>query len=162
MNLGDNAKTVRSRMIEEGIERRRDPRTQAYIPITLKMEGADEGTPAHLLDLSNSGAAVLTTAYDSPELGEYLDLIFDYPTKNEDGEPGVSRRETGLIVHIRTPERGVTRLGIRFLQHRSIGSDLFDPMQVLSGHRGTIVTKPTENRWAAGVENHDQPALALN
>ena len=150
-------------MIEEGIERRRDPRTQAYIPITLKMEGTGEDTPAHLLDLSTSGAAVLTTAYDSPKLGEYLDLIFETPTNNEDGQPGVSRRETGLIVHIRNPERGVTRLGIRFLQHRSIGSDLFDPIEVLSGHRGNTVSKPTENRWAAGDTNtHDKPALVLN
>jgi len=148
-------------MIEEGIERRRDPRTQAYIPITLKMEGAGEDTPAHLLDLSNSGAAVLTTAYDAPALGDYLDLIFETPPNNEDGDAGVSRRETGLIVHIRNPERGVTRLGIRFLQHRGIGSDLFDPIEVLSGHRGTIASQPVENRWAA-AESEGQPALALN
>ena len=150
-------------MIEEGIERRRDPRTQAYIPITLKMEGAGEDTPAHLLDLSTSGAAVLTTAYDAPKLGEYLDLIFEAPTNNEDGEPGVSRRETGLIMHIRNPERGVTRLGIRFLQHRSIGSDLFDPIEILSSHRGNTTPEPTENRWAApGADSHNQLALALN
>lgn len=150
-------------MIEEGIERRRDPRTRAYIPITLKMEGADKDTPAHLLDLSNSGAAVLTTAYDAPRLGEYLDLIFDTPANNEDGRPSVSRRETGLIVHIRNPERGVTRLGIRFLQHRDINCDLFDPIETLTNHRGFIAAKPTENRWAAaGADNQNQPALSLN
>ncbi len=150
-------------MIEEGIERRRDPRTQAYIPITLKMEGAHEDTPAHLLDLSTSGAAVLTTAYDAPKLGEYLDLIFETPTNNEDGQPRVSRRETGLIMHVRNPERGVTRLGIRFLQHRSIGSDLFDPIEILSSQRESITPKQTEDRWAAADTNtHDKPALALN
>jgi len=150
-------------MIEQGIERRSDPRTRAYIPITLKMEGADEDTPAHLLDLSNSGAAVLTTAYDAPRLGEYLDLIFDSPANDEDGEPSLSRRETGLVVHIRNPERGVTRLGIRFLQHRDVNSGLFDPIETLSNYRGFIAAKPTENRWAAaGANSQNQPALTLN
>jgi len=151
-------------MIHEGIERRRDPRTQAYLPITLHFEGVDEAAPAHLLDLSSGGAAVLTTAYDAPYIGQYLDLLFETLPNGDDDSPGIRRRETGIVVHLHDAEQGVSRLGIRFIQHRGIESDLFDPIEVLSDHRRYQPLKPSSNRWATArnFERLKPPAPALN
>ena len=131
----------------DGIERRTDSRTQAFVPITMCCEGTNDDMPAHLLDLSSSGAAVLTTAYDAPEIGQYLDLHFKLRRNDEDGEDPEDHRETGLVVNTRNPERGMTRLGIRFVRHRAVGADLFDPHQMLSDHRKFLPTDGVNDRW---------------
>jgi hypothetical protein len=128
------------------LERRRDPRTQAFVPVTVRCHDLDEETPAHLLDLSNSGAGILATAYHAPAVGQYLDLRFEAP--NNDGASDTSTRyETGIVVNSATPERGIARLGIRFLQHRRIGSGLFDPNDTLSGYRKRLPTEEQGRRW---------------
>lgn len=136
-------------MVRDPLERRRDPRTPAHLPIMLKLEGITEQTPGHLVNLSRSGAALLTTSYNSPELGQYLDLTFTAGKQNnEDGELTEERRETAVVVNVAEPERGITRIGVRFVQHHGFGAGMFDPIDVLSDHRRT---SPAEglatNRW---------------
>ncbi|MCG8408214.1 MAG: PilZ domain-containing protein [Phycisphaerales bacterium] len=148
----------------DGIERRQDPRTEAFVPVTFSAEGVEEETPAHLLDLSSGGAAVLTTAYDAPLLGQYLDLNFEFPQNNEDGEIPIRRSETGLVVNVRNQESGVTRLGIRFLQSRGMSADLFDPREILSNHRKSQPVESLGRRWETarifGIFN--QPFATVN
>lgn len=138
-------------MKTDGIERRLDPRTQAFIPITIRSEGVEKESSAHLLDLSSGGAAVLATTYDAPLLGQYVDLYFEIPENNEDGEELTPRCETGLVVNVRDQKRGVTRLGIRFLQHRGMNAGLFDPHEVLSGHRKSQPVESCGGRWNADL-----------
>ncbi len=134
-------------MSASGIERRRDPRTQSYVPISLRREGVGTETPAHLLDLSTGGAALLTTAYDAPGVGEHIDIRFQLAANNEDGNEPEERRETGIVMNARTPDRGVSRIGIRFIQHRSLDIDLFDPLDVLSDHRKCVSGGGSSSRW---------------
>ncbi len=134
-------------MSTSGIERRRDPRTQSFLPISLRREGGSEETAAHLLDLSTSGAALMTTAYDAPGVGEHIDVRFELTTNNEDGDEPEQRSETGIVMNARTPSRGVTRIGIRFIQHRSTDADAFDPLDVLSDHRKCASSSGTTPRW---------------
>jgi c-di-GMP-binding flagellar brake protein YcgR len=134
-------------MSASGIERRRDPRTQSYVPISLRREGASEETPAHLLDLSTGGAALLTTAYDAPGVGEHIDVRFQLAANNEDGDEPEERSETGIVMNTRTPDRGVSRIGIRFVQHRSMDADVFDPLDVLSDHRRCVSNAGDSSRW---------------
>ncbi len=128
------------------LERRRDPRTQAFVPITLQYHDADEETPAHLLDLSCGGAGVLTTAYNAPSMGQYLELKFEKPT-NEGGTESSPRQETGIVVQVKKPERGIARVSIRFLQHRGIDCDLFDPNDILTEYRRTLPPEERNRRW---------------
>lgn len=128
------------------LERRTNPRTQAFVPVTLRCHDQDEDTPAHLLDLSNGGAGILATAYNAPAVGQYLDLRFETPN-NDGASDSAPRYETGIVVNSATPERGIARLGIRFLQHRGIGSGLFDPDNTLSDYRKSLPTGEQGRRW---------------
>ncbi|MBK8269984.1 MAG: PilZ domain-containing protein [Planctomycetes bacterium] len=134
-------------MIRDPLERRRDPRTQAHLPIMFRIEGDGEITPAHLVDLSAGGAALVTTAYNAPIMGQYLELQFESANNNEDGDPVEVRNETALVVNMRTPERGISRLGVRFVQKHGLGSDMFDPRDVLSDHRKISDTEVKVDRW---------------
>jgi len=146
------------------IERRRDPRTQAYVPITLSHEEAGGQTPAHLLDLSTGGAAILTTAYDSPTLGQHIDLHFVYPHNEEDGDHQEIRRETGIVVNLGNPEHGVARIGVRFIQQRSTGADLMHPLDFLNDHRHQTSSENIDDRWntARHFDPAQQTAAATN
>ncbi|MBN2561407.1 MAG: PilZ domain-containing protein [Phycisphaerae bacterium] len=135
----------------ELLERRTDPRTQAYVPVTLRLHDREEDTPAELLDLSCGGAGILTTAYNAPSIGEYLDLRFEVPS-SDGGSETDSRLETGIVVNVGTPERGIARVGVRFLQHPRIGSDLFDPNDVLSGYRKSLPLERQGRRWGTERE----------
>lgn len=148
----------------ETIERRRDPRTQAYVPITLSSEDAVGETPAHLLDLSSGGAAILTTAYDAPSIGRHVDLHFVYPHNNEDGDHQEIRRETGVVVNLGNPEQGVARIGVRFIQQRGTGADLIHPLDLLSDHRHHSPHADLEDRWhtARHFDPLQQTASAAN
>lgn len=130
----------------DSLERRRDPRTQAFLPITVRRADGDETAPAHLTDLSYGGAGVLTTAYNAPALGEYVELEFE--TVNTDGgSESQTRRETGIVVNCSRHEREIRRVGVRFLQHPDIGCGLFDPKDLLSSHRKMVETRTTASRW---------------
>ncbi len=134
-------------MVRDPLERRTDPRTPAHLPIMLRVEGVPEATPAHLVNLSHGGAALLTTSYNSPELGQYLDLSFSPKTNDEDGEPAESRNETAVVVNMAEPERGITRIGVRFIQRHGFGANMFDPIDVLSHHRRSAPSETIVNRW---------------
>jgi hypothetical protein len=116
------------------LERRQDRRTQAYVPITMRSEGGGDETPAHLIDLSAGGAGILTTSSNAPFVGQHLELLFEVPTNNEDADSRM-RRESAIVVNLRQPERGVTRVGLRFIQNHGFGASLFDPILTLSDHR---------------------------
>ena len=116
------------------LERRRDPRTPAYVPITLQYHDADTPTPGHLMDLSTGGAGIATTVQNAPALGQFVDLQFQTPNTDGGSETRM-RRETGIVVNISKPERGIARVGVRFLQYPDLGSQPFDPKTILSWHR---------------------------
>ncbi len=128
------------------LERRRDPRTQAFVPITLRRTESNEPASAHLTDISYGGAGILTTAYNAPALGEYIDIGLESPNR-DGGSVASPRRETGIVVNSRRHEREVRRLGIRFLQHPNMGCDLFDPKDLLCNHRKMVLPKTTASRW---------------
>jgi hypothetical protein len=132
------------------LERRTDPRTQAFVPVTLCCQDTGQDTPAHLLDLSCGGAGVLITAYNAPALGQYVDLRFDMPG-GRGGLESDSRLETGIVVNARSPERGIARIGIRFLQHRDVSGDLFDPREILTAYRQRVPAQEQGNRWQTAL-----------
>ncbi len=135
-------------------ERRRDPRTQTFVPITMHCESTSQPTPAHLIDLSFGGAGVQMTAYNAPALGEYIDLEFETPNNDGGAESG-RRRETGIIVNSAREEQGVKRVGIRFVQHPDIDCGLFDPIDLLSSHRKFTGSPTKQNRWET-AKNFDK------
>ena len=128
------------------LERRRDPRTQTFVPITLHYDGDDDTTPAHLVDLSCGGAACLTTAQNSPLLGQYVDLQFDR-LSTDGGTESLLHRESGVVVNMGRPERGIVRIGIRFIHRPHNDRGLFDPIDALTSHRKSWDTKGYGSRW---------------
>jgi c-di-GMP-binding flagellar brake protein YcgR len=147
------------------IERRAEPRTQAFVPVTLTCHDTGEEMPAHLLDLSCGGAGALMTAYNTPAIGQYLDVRFDQQgsrsLRNTDGGTESSiRQETGIVVNVRDPEQGIVRIGIRFLQHHDINQDLFDPREILTNYRKHVPICEQGSRWetARGFQGVGSPA----
>lgn len=128
------------------IERRQDHRTNTFTPISLLVEGHEAETPAHLLDLSATGAAVLMTARSAPVLGEHLSVHFETPN-NDGGAETTHRIETGIVVNSSMPERGIRRVGIRFLRTPDIGSGLFNPTDLLSSHRKSMDKSCFSGKW---------------
>lgn len=128
------------------LERRRDPRTHAFVPITVNYQDRDDCTPAHLLDLSAGGAGLLSTSYNAPKLGDFLDINFE-GINTDGGTEAVGRRELGVVVNVRNPERGITRIGVRFIQHPDIDAQLFDPIDTLTNHRNSPPTPDPLHRW---------------
>lgn len=147
-------------MKPDSIERRRDPRTKAGVPILLRQDGEFNDMQAHLLDLSSSGAAVLAAAFDAPMLGQYLNLTFHMPVNNEDGRAPSSREESGVIVNTRREQHGLTRLGVRFVHRGGLGAGLIDPREMLTNHRHYDFSQPTADRWNIEYESRleRQPA----
>ena len=128
------------------LERRRDPRTQTFVPITLRRADSDETMPAHLLDLSYGGAGVLATAYNAPSVGEYIDLEFETPN-TDGGTESMTRRETGIVVNSARHEREIRRIGVRFVQHPDMHCGLFDPHDLLANHRKMVGPRTKTSRW---------------
>ncbi len=141
------------------LERRQDPRTHTFIPIALLIDGQDEETPAHLLDLSATGAAILSTSSNAPELGEHLNMHFERPN-NDGGSEDKHRIETGIVVNCSSPERGVRRVGVRFFKPPDISSGLFDPTELLSSHRKSKDQIGHTNRWQTARNFQTHPAGA--
>ncbi len=128
------------------LERRRDPRTQTFVPISILYDGEEDATPAHLVDLSCGGAACLTTSKNSPVIGQFVDLQFESSTSD-----GVSEtffhRESGIVVNMGRPERGIVRIGIQFIHRPQSDRGLFDPIDALALHRKSWDTKHYGSRW---------------
>jgi hypothetical protein len=139
-------------MLERLLERRREPRKATYVPIFLQLRSGGDPIPAHLMDLSISGAAVVTTDQNAPMLGQHLNVEIDVPT-NDGSTESRGRREAGVVVNSGGPRRGVTRIGIRFLNAPDVGCDLSDPFDWLTGHCPPAKTDFSGGRW------DDEPAL---
>lgn len=138
------------------LERRDDPRIQSFLPVTLLVEGSEQETPAQLLDLSIGGAAILTTAYNAPELGHQLNLFFDSPN-NDGGSEKSQRRENCVVVNSSSPERGIRRVGVRFYQRPDLPLIPPDPSDSLSGHRMTGDAVRPSRSWST-ARNFRTPA----
>lgn len=151
-------------MDQSMLERRRDPRTLTFLPISIRTSESDEPKPAQLSDLSFGGAGVLTTAYNAPMMGDYVDLEFETPM--EDGViDNEKRREVGIVVNMSAHERGTRRIGVRFIQHPGMGCGLFDPTDLLTSHRQFVESSKLENsRWetARGFGNVAPVATGAN
>lgn len=133
-------------MTQSYLERRVDPRTNAFVQIRVRYHDCDDDTPAQLLDLSSGGAGLLTTSYNAPGIGDHLDINFE-DGNTDGGSESEPRSEIGVVVNLGTPERGVTRIGIRFIQHPDLGCGPMDPIDLLNNHRRNRDTQKTPHRW---------------
>jgi c-di-GMP-binding flagellar brake protein YcgR len=129
------------------LERRSHPRTQAYVPITFRPTHLDEEIPAHLLDLSCAGAALAMTAGNAPDLGEFMYVRFETPT-NDGASESLPREELALVVNIRRPERGIARIGVRFIHTIDAGNEGLRPQDLLSDQRTWKKTSGRSDRWS--------------
>jgi len=147
------------------LERRRDPRTQTFVPIALQYDGDEAMTPAHLVDLSCGGAACLMTPMNSPHVGQFVELQFE-ASNNDGGSEALPHRESGVVVNIGWPERGVVRIGVQFIRRPHLDRGLFDPIDALALHRKSWDTKKYGSRWTtarhfnkSGVASRDSAVL---
>lgn len=129
------------------LERRAHPRTQAYVPITFRPTQADSEMPAHLLDLSCAGAALATTTGNAPDLGDFMYVRFESPTSDGASE-SMPREELALVVNIRRPERGVARVGVRFIHTIDSNSRGVRPQDLISDQRTWKKTSGKSDRWS--------------
>jgi hypothetical protein len=129
------------------LERRAYPRRHADLPITLRCDGADRVLPAHLLDYSRGGAAVLTTANNAPELGHYVHLQFETPT-NDGAAEGRPREELAVVINVRRPEREVVRIGVRFVHRLEFGSRPVTPQDFVDDHFTRCESALSGDRWS--------------
>lgn len=95
----------------------------------MAVNGIASELPGQLVDLSGSGIGILTTDKNAPILGEHIDLSYVDRRTDEDGS--AECRQKGIVVNIRHPERGVSRVGIRFFQGNGDGCLLGAPDDVL-------------------------------
>jgi|GEM_PF-2437667 len=147
------------------IERRRETRVRAEAPIQFCVDGFDGVSPGQLIDLSHSGAGLMTTNGNAPGIGERVQIEFQYPLNNEDMPE--TRVETGLVCSVRHPQRDVSRVGIRFLQTNGEGCLSDEPVDGLD-NRSDVPTFQDDDglfgntsRWA-GVEAKDQELATVN
>jgi hypothetical protein len=126
------------------LERRRDHRKTAYTPVTFREYDSSEFTPAHLIDVSLGGAGLLTTESNAPVLGQQIDIQFETVTE-EGGTETQIRRQAGVVVNTRHPQRGITRIGVRFIHRSESGGNLFAPRELLSNERRPFIN--TTSRW---------------
>jgi hypothetical protein len=129
------------------LERRAHPRRHADHPLTLRYDGADQAVPAHLLDISCAGAALLTTSHNAPELGQYLHLQFETPT-NDGAVEGRPREELAVVINIRRPEREVIRVGVRFIHRLELGTSPPAPQGLIDDYLTTDKSGLTGDRWS--------------
>ena len=148
-------------MRPDTLERRRDPRTQASVPVRLFMHEREDLLAAHLVDLSPGGAGLLTSRAMQAEIGQYVDVIFERP----DGEvefgataasragdaaqsaPRKPRRQTGIIVNLRGHDDDQCRIGVRFMEVGESGCELIDPIDTLSDYRSGLSVADPIRRW---------------
>ena len=128
----------------KALERRVDHRTPTYLPITFQMDDQGEFVPAHLVDFSATGAGLLTTERNAPALGQFIDLNFDL---GDHEDRSLYRNETGLVVNVASPQRGVSRLGIKFLSRSDLRPGAGDPQKLMSSKRPIRGLVPSINQW---------------
>ena len=126
------------------LERRRDHRKTAYTPITFRERDTGEFIPAHLVDVSLGGAGLLTTDQNAPLLGQHIDLQFETVTA-EGGTETRIQRQVGVVVNTRNPQRGITRVGIRFIYRPEFGMQFNPPRGPLTDKQRPFFN--TTSRW---------------
>lgn len=145
-------------MRPDTLERRRDPRTQASVPVRLFMHEREDLLAAHLVDLSPGGAGLLTPRTMQAEIGQYVDVIFERPdAEGEFGAVGAAdtgrsakrkpRRQTGIIVNLRGHDDDQCRIGVRFMEVGESGCELIDPINTLSDYRSGLSVADPIRRW---------------
>ncbi len=111
------------------IERRRETRRWAHGGVLMSVDGIASEFPGQLVDLSGSGIGILTTDKNAPILGEHVDVCYEDRRTDEDG-PNECRQK-GIVVNLRHPERGVSRIGVRFFQANGDGCMIGAPDDAL-------------------------------
>lgn len=146
-------------MPPQTLERRRDPRTNASVAIRLFYHDTpfhnDSAnlTPAHLVDLSSSGAGLVTSNKNSPAIGQYIDLIFEkdaavaLPSKQ-------IRRQTAIVVNVGRHDPEVARIGVRFMEGGDSDCELIDPVDLLSDHRKGFPIADPLRKWETARHFH--------
>jgi len=135
------------------LERRRDPRTNASVAIRLFYHDTENLTPAHLIDLSHSGAGFVTAKKDAPEIGQYIDLLFEkddaiaLPSRQ-------TRRQTAIVVNVRGHEPDVSRVGVRFMESGDSDCELISPVDILSDHRKGFPVPDPLRKWETARHFH--------
>ncbi len=135
------------------MERRRDHRTHAFVPIKVQLEEMEEAIAAHLLDISASGAGIVTDSDGAPTVGDYLELEFKVPQRSDEDQE-IFRHETGRVVTVRQTGQGLSRVGVRFVHSGSEEADVFDPLDTLSQHRKSMPIEALGGRF--GTARHFQ------
>jgi len=140
-------------MPPQTLERRRDPRTNASVAIRLFYHDTENLTPAHLVDLSHSGAGFVTSKNDEPDVGDYVDLIFErdasiaLPSQQ-------TRRQTAIVVNVRRHEPDVSRIGVRFIESGDSDCELINPVDILSDHRKGFPVADPLRKWETARHFH--------
>ncbi len=122
----------------DSIERRRETRHIAKGSILFQIEGIQASAPGQLVDLSACGAGIMTTDMNAPVLGEHVALEYKEHATDED-DPRVCH-EKGIVVNIRHPERGIARIGVRFLQPNGEGAPASVPLDTLDMSKQPVAT----------------------
>lgn len=114
----------------------------------MSVDGLGSAFPGQLVDLSGSGIGILMTDMNAPILGEHIDVSYVDRRTDEDGASEC--RQKGIVVNIRHPERGVSRIGVRFFQGNGDGCLLGDPDDALdmSGSDDVASGHLFEDPWA--------------
>ncbi|MCB9855574.1 MAG: PilZ domain-containing protein [Phycisphaerales bacterium] len=132
------------------IERRRDTRRWAHGNVTMSVDGISAEFPGQIVDLSSSGIGILTTDKNSPILGEHIDVSYVDRRTDEDGASEC--RQKGIVVNIRHPERGVSRIGVRFFQGNGEGCLRGAPDDVLDtsnlDKEGVVAGQRSDDPWS--------------
>jgi len=146
-------------MPPQTLERRRDPRTNASVAIRLFYHDtpfhndAENLTPAHLVDLSSSGAGLVTAKKNSPAVGQYIDLIFEKNTAAALPSKQI-RRQTAIVVNVGGHEHDVARIGVRFMEGGDSDCELIDPVDLLSDHRKGFPIADPLRKWETARHFH--------
>lgn len=115
----------------------------------MSVDGITSEFPGQIVDLSGSGIGILTTDKNAPILGEHIDVSYVDRRTDEDGASEC--RQKGIVVNIRHPERGVSRIGVRFFQGngegclRGLPDDALDMSNF--GNEGNVGGQPSEDPW---------------
>lgn len=114
----------------------------------MAVDGVGFESPGQLVDLSGSGIGILTTDKNAPILGEHIDVSYIDRRTDEDGASECHHK--GIVVNIKHPERGVSRIGVRFFQGNGDGCLLGSPDDTLGfSDSGDVVPNPRlDDPWA--------------
>lgn len=122
------------------LERRNAVRVPTYVSGKMGISsGSNGGLSVQIVDVSTCGAGLLTPFFQSPMLGQTVDLEWKMPGEHPSIEPK-ERAEQGVVVNLRPVGRHVARMGIRFLQQAALGAGVPTGHPMLCHRQGMPVT----------------------